>query len=376
MTFVSLGLTCLLRYTVIIGAMDIAATNFSAIGWPLTQPVEQALSAWPNAQLARVVAQHRSGYEVAQGPQLTFRVQAPATWLRPRTDPHIRAVVGDWVVLDAQAKQIEAILPRHTLLKRAAAGEHYQQQLIAANIDYVLLVSGMDDDFNAKRMERYFLLIQSSGAKPILVLTKLDKCDTPELFTSQLVELISADVPVFTLNAKSAEDTSVLHRFLGVGKSVVLVGSSGAGKSTLTNTLLGEQRMKTREVRETDAKGRHTTTHRALIALPQGGCLIDTPGMRELKLSGDERFDEGLFAEINALASQCRFSDCSHGNEPDCAVQAAIATGALSMERYAHFCKLKDERDSAAQTLAERRIQEKTAHQKFSKRLKDKFGRK
>jgi ribosome biogenesis GTPase / thiamine phosphate phosphatase len=356
--------------------MDNAVTNFSAIGWPVSQSIEQALSNWPNAQLARVVAQHRSGYEVAQGPRDTFRVQAPAAWLRPRTDPQTRAVVGDWVVLDAQAKLIEAILPRHTLLKRAAAGEHYQQQLIAANIDYVLLVSGMDDDFNAKRIERYFLLIQSSGAKPILVLTKLDKCENPEFFTNQLSELLVDNLPVFALNAKSADNASVLHPYLGVGKSVVLVGSSGAGKSTLTNTLLGEQRMKTREVRETDAKGRHTTTHRALIALPQGGCLIDTPGMRELKLSGDERFDEGLFAEIDELASQCRFSDCSHGNEPDCAVQKAIAEGKLSAVRYAHFCKLKDERDSAAQTLADRRAQEKTANQKFSKRLKDKFGRK
>ncbi len=356
--------------------MDKAATNFSAIGWPASQSIVHALNAWPNAQLARVVAQHRSGYEVAQGPQHTFRVQAPAVWLRPRTDPQTRAVVGDWVVLDEHAKLIEAILPRHTLLKRAAAGEHYQQQLIAANIDYVLLVSGMDDDFNAKRIERYFLLIQSSGAKPILVLTKLDKCENPSFFTNQLSELLIDDLPVFTMNAKSADDASVLHPYLGIGKSVVLVGSSGAGKSTLTNTLLGEQRMKTREVRETDAKGRHTTTHRALIALPQGGCLIDTPGMRELKLSGDERFDEGLFAEIDDLASQCRFSDCSHGNEPGCAVQAAIAADTLNMARYSHFCKLKDERDSAAQTLANRRAQEKIANQKFSKRLKDKYDRK
>lgn len=356
--------------------MDNALTNFRAIGWPPSQSIEQALQAWPNAQLARVVAQHRSGYEVAQGPLHTFRAQAPAAWLRPRTDPLTRAVVGDWVALDAQAKLIEAILPRHTLLKRAAAGEHYQQQLIAANIDHVLLVSGMDDDFNAKRIERYFLLIQSSGAKPVLVLTKLDKCEKPEFFTDQLQGLVVEDLPVFTLNAKSPEQAGVLEPYLTAGKSVVLVGSSGAGKSTLTNTLLGEQRMKTREVRETDAKGRHTTTHRALIALPQGGCLIDTPGMRELKLSGDERFDEGLFAEINELARQCRFSDCSHGNEPDCAVQAAIAEDRLSAERYAHFCKLKDERDSAAQTLADRHAQEKLGNQKFNKRLKDKYGRK
>jgi ribosome biogenesis GTPase len=351
-------------------------TAFSAIGWPPHLDIVQAMAPWPEGQLARVVAQHRSGYEVAQNLESTFRVQAPAAWLRPRTDPMLRAAVGDWVVLDAQCKQIQEILPRYSLLKRAAAGEHYQQQLIAANINSVLLVSGMDDDFNAKRIERYLLLINSSGAKPILVLTKLDLCDDPSRYVNQLQELIELDIPIFSLNAKNAEQVSVLHPYLSAGKSAVLVGSSGAGKSTITNTLLGEERMKTAAVRETDAKGRHTTTYRALIALPQGGCLIDTPGMRELKLSGDERFDEGLFAEIDALARQCRFNDCGHGNEPDCAVQLAISSEQLTLERYMHYCKLKDERDSAAQTLADRRAQDSQKSSKFSKRNKDKYDRK
>jgi ribosome biogenesis GTPase len=347
-----------------------------AIGWPPEQDIEQTLAPWPNARLARVVAQHRSGYEVAQNLDTTFRVQAPAAWLRPRTDPLTRAAVGDWVVLEPDGKQIQAILPRNTLLKRAAAGEHYQQQLIAANIDSVLLVSAMDDDFNAKRIERYLLLINSSGAKPVLVLTKLDLCPDPAFFLNQLQELATQAIPIFTVNAKNAEQLLVLHPYLAVGKSAVLVGSSGAGKSTLTNTLLGVQKMKTAAVRATDAKGRHTTTYRALIALPQGGCLIDTPGMRELKLSGDERFDEGLFAEIDELAAQCRFNDCSHGNEPDCAVQAAIREEKLSAARYQHYCKLKDERDSAAQTLADRRAQDSQNNYKSTKRNKDKYGRK
>ena len=194
--------------------MNKQSNDFGAMGWPPGQNISQALASWPNAQLARVVAQHRSGYEVAQNPEASFRVQAPAAWLRPRTDPQTRAVVGDWVALDENAKLILAILPRYALLKRAAAGEHYQQQLIAANIDHVLLVSGMDDDFNAKRIERYLLLIQSSGATPILVLTKLDKCGDPEQYTEQLAELIANEVPVFTLNAKSAEQASILHPFL------------------------------------------------------------------------------------------------------------------------------------------------------------------
>ncbi len=350
--------------------------DFTAIGWPPAQSMAEALVPWPGAQLARVVAQHRSGYELAQHPEHSFRAQAPAGWLRPRTDPELRAVVGDWVALDATGKQILGLLPRHALLKRAAAGEHFQQQLIAANIDHVLLVSGMDADFNAKRIERYLLLIAASGAKPVLVLTKLDKCGDPAFYISQLAALAERGIPVHALNAKSLEEAAVLHTYLSPGKSAVLVGSSGAGKSTLTNTLLGTEKMKTRSVREADAKGRHTTTHRALIALPQGGCLIDTPGMRELKLSGDERFDEGMFAEFAALAGQCRFSDCSHGNEPGCAVQAAIAEDRLTLERYQHYCKLKDERDAAAMTLADRRASDKVLSARVKRHVKDKYGRK
>lgn len=350
--------------------------DFAAIGWPPGKSVAAALAPWPSAQLARVVAQHRSGYEVAQDSQSSFRAQAPAVWLRPRTDPELRAVVGDWVALDAAGQQILGLLPRHALLKRAAAGEHFQQQLIAANIDHVLLVSGMDADFNAKRVERYLLLIAASGAKPVLVLTKRDQCATPEFFMQQLQALADGGIPVHALNAKSTDEVAVLHTYLSPGKSAVLVGSSGAGKSTLTNTLLGVEKMKTRSVREADAKGRHTTTHRALIALPQGGCLIDTPGMRELKLSGDERFDEGMFAEFAALTGRCRFSDCSHGNEPGCAVQGAIAAGQLTHERYLHYCKLKDERDAAAMTLADRRAADKALSARVKRHVKDKYRRK
>lgn len=353
-----------------------AVAGFAAIGWPPGQSTAEALAPWPDARLARVVAQHRSGYEVAQHADGSFRVQAPAHWLRPRTDPLLRAVVGDWVALDQAGKQILGVLPRHALLKRAAAGEHYQQQLIAANIDHVLLVCGMDADFNAKRIERYLLLIAASGARPVLVLTKRDKCGDDSVYIGQLAGLAESGIPIHALNAKSAQDAEALHPFLGPGRSVVLVGSSGAGKSTLTNTLLGIEKMKTRAVRETDAKGRHTTTHRALIALPQGGCLIDTPGMRELKLSGDERFDDGLFAEIDALAGACRFSDCSHGNEPDCAVRTAIENGRLDEARYRHYCKLKDERDAAAMTLAARRAQDRVTDNRPRRRNKDKFHRK
>jgi ribosome biogenesis GTPase len=181
-------------------------------------------------------------------------------------------------------------------------------------------------------------------------------------------------IPVHALNAKSPDDIVALHPYLGPGKSAVLVGSSGAGKSTLTNTLLGTERMKTKPVRENDSRGRHTTTYRVLIPLPQGGCLIDTPGMRELKLSGEEDLSDGGFDDIETLARNCRFSDCGHSNEPGCAVNAAIESGALTESRYAHYCKLRDERDAAATTLAQRRAEEAAA-QKTRQRNKDKLGR-
>lgn len=342
------------------------------IGWSDDEELVQAAG---KSRVARVIGQHRSGFDVAEFAGDLRRVQPPAAWTRPRGDPTLRAVVGDWVTLDEDGKNILALLPRRALLKRGAAGEHYRQQLIAANIDHVLVVCGLDADFNPRRIERYLLVVQSSGAAPVLVLTKADQCaDLPDVLVA-LESVRMVGIPVHPLNAKSADDVVALYPYLGPGKSAVLVGSSGAGKSTLTNTLLGSERMKTRTVRENDSRGRHTTTYRVLIPLPQGGCLIDTPGMRELKLSGEEDLADGGWDDIEALAKACRFSDCGHSNEPGCAVNAAIESGALTESRYAHYCKLRDERDAAAVTLAQRRAEEREAHKPFHKRLKDKYGR-
>jgi ribosome biogenesis GTPase len=347
--------------------------DLRAIGWPDSPELRAAAG---DARVARVSGQHRSAYVVADGPEHEWRVQPPAAWTRPRFDPELRAAVGDWVALEPDHRHIARILPRYALLKRAAAGEHYKTQPIAANIDSVLVVVGLDRDFNPRRIERYLLLVQASGAAPVLVLTKADQCEA-ELVDDALDSLaeIVADVPMHAVNAKDAASLAPLHPFLGPGRTVVLVGSSGAGKSTLTNTLLGVEKMKTKAVRENDQRGRHTTTHRALLALPQGGCLIDTPGMRELKLSGEELVEEGTFADIDALAQQCRFSDCGHGNEPGCAILAALADGSLDEARFASYLKLRDERDAAAMSLSARRAEVKELHRGFNKRLKDKYGR-
>ena len=349
-----------------------AFARLRPIGWSDDPELVRAAG---DSCVARVIGQHRSGFDVAEFAGDLRRVQPPAAWTRPRGDPTLRAVVGDWVALDEERKNISALLPRKALLKRGAAGEHYRQQLIAANIDHVLVICGLDADFNPRRIERYLLVVQSSGAAPVLVLTKADQCaDLPDVLTA-LESVRLNGIPVHALNAKSAGDVAVLHPYLGPGHSAVLVGSSGAGKSTLTNTLLGSERMKTRSVRENDSRGRHTTTYRVLIPLPQGGCLIDTPGMRELKLSGEEDLAEGGFDDIKAQATACRFSDCGHSNEPGCAVNAAIESGALTEARYAHYCKLRDERDAAATTLAQRRAEERAAQKPVHQRAKDKYGR-
>jgi ribosome biogenesis GTPase len=357
-------------------AMPDATDAYAAlrpIGWSDDAELIRAAAGRP---VARVTGQHRSGFEVAEGSgaETLRRVQSPAPWTR-KIDPELRAIVGDWVALDAPRTHILELLPRRALLKRGAAGEHHKLQLIAANVDHVIVVVGLDDDFNPRRIERYLVVIQASGATPVLVLTKADKFPDLQGALDALAALNLEGVPVHAVNAKDPESLLPLHVYLGPGKSAVLVGSSGAGKSTLTNTLLGTEKMKTKAVRATDSRGRHTTTHRVLLPLPQGGCLIDTPGMRELKLSGDEDLAEGGFEDVEALAGHCRFSDCGHTNEPGCAVNAAIEAGELTEERYAHYCKLRDERDAAAMTLAARRAEEREAHKPYNKRLKDKYGR-
>ena len=351
-----------------------ALDRLRPIGWPDDDAWREALAAAEGARLARVVGQHRTAYDVATGPDTLLKAQPPMPWTRPRFPPEDRAAVGDWVTLDERGQNIVARLPRRSVLKRGAAGEHTRQQLIAANVDHVLVVTGLDQDYNPRRIERYLVLVRASGASPVLVLTKADQCPIVEDCIALLAEVEESGVPIHAVNAKDPDSLRALHPYLGPGKTVVQVGSSGAGKSTLTNTLLGREKMKTNAVRANDSRGRHTTTSRVLTPLPQGGCLIDTPGMREVKLSGDEDVVES-FEDIEAIAARCRFRDCAHIGEPGCAVQAAIEDGTLDEARFDHFVKLRDEQEAAATTLAARRSEEKVQGKALNKRLKDKYGR-
>lgn len=334
-----------------------------AIGWPFDGAPSDAwagtLAAHPDTQPMRVVEQHRSGYLVAAAPGEALAVESPPEWLRRSgyrkgtMAPEDRAAVGDWVLVE-DGKRIVVMLPRRSAIKRAAAGEHYKQQLIAANIDTVLVVCGLDADFNPRRIERYLLLVQGGGT-PVIVLTKADKPEADiAAAVAALTEIAGQGVAVVPVNAREPASVQGLHRWLGPGMTAVLVGSSGAGKSTLTNSLLGIERMKTAAVRATDDRGRHTTTYRALIPLPSGACLIDTPGMRELKPTGEEDLAEGGFADVEAIATGCRFRDCTHGAEPGCAVRVAVEAGTLSAGRVASYLKLRDELAGAAGQRANR----------------------
>lgn len=325
-----------------------SAPALQRIGWRGELPTLPA-----GCRLARITAQHRAGYEAHDGEHV-FNAQPAPKFLKRKLEPSARPAVGDFVIVEAGTPpHIIEVLERHGVFERAAAGERYTRQLIASNIDVVFVLTGLDRDFNPARLERYLALIETSGARAVVVLTKRDAVsdDAVDAAQAALAARLPADTPIMAVNGKDAASVAALLGFLAPGTTAVLVGSSGAGKSTLMNTLLGEQKMATGATRADD-RGRHTTTHRALLPLPGGACLIDTPGMRELKLTGDEDLD--LFGDIEALADRCRFSDCGHGNEPGCAVREAIEAGELDPARWQHYQKLRDQRAEQATRFEER----------------------
>lgn len=254
--------------------------------------------------------------------------------------------VGDWVVVEQvpgeERFMVADILPRKTWFSRQRAGHGCEEQVVAANIDIVWIVVGLDHDFNLRRLERYLTLAHGGGIEPVVLLNKADCCDAVAEAKAK-AQSVAKEVPIEVISALHGSGIDALGRYLKSGQSLAIMGSSGVGKSTLVNTLVGHGHMETAAARASDSRGRHTTVHRELVFLPDGITLIDTPGMRELQMWGDAEALGQSFPDINELAATCRFADCSHAHEPHCAVRQAVEEGALDSERLQAYQDLSEE---------------------------------
>ncbi|MDH6266111.1 ribosome biogenesis GTPase [Rhizobium sp. SG_E_25_P2] len=294
----------------------------------------------------RVASVHRARIEA-------ISVAGPVELELPANANTAEFAVGDWLLADPHSNMFVRRLERKTILqRRPETGRGLQ--LVAANVDTLLIVTSCNADFNSERLERYLIMANQAGSNPVIVLTKADIAEDVGLFQSQ-AEALQRDLPVIALNGRSSDANTLLSPWCGAGQTVALVGSSGVGKSTLVNTLTGaaaDAKQKTGTIREYDAQGRHTTTARSLHATPGGGWVIDTPGIRSLYVSDVTDGIDTLFADIVELAPLCRFRDCTHAHEPDCAVQAAVKSGAIAADRVERWQSLVSENRARTPTIS------------------------
>jgi ribosome biogenesis GTPase len=319
------------------------------LGWQAFYGQQCDIEEMAQTPPARVVEVHRNGLHVLGDGIDTLIPPGP------------EATVGDWILFDAESPTQSVVLERKSLFKRRAPGTDRRLQLIAANVDTSFIVTSCNQDFNIARLERYVALAFEAEVTPVIVLTKVDLCDDVQPYETKAAQ-ISDRVIVLTLNALSDEAQTVLKPWCGSGQTIAFMGSSGVGKSTLVNALSGDQAVVTASIREDDAKGRHTTTRRQLHFLGNGCAILDTPGMRELQMTGASDGIADLFSDLAALTTQCKFSDCAHETEPGCAVRAAVKAGEVSPDRLKRWAKLVAEERFNSASFSERRENDKAFH--------------
>jgi ribosome biogenesis GTPase len=320
--------------------------NLQSLGWDET--LAEAFRPYEQDGLvpARAAVEHRIDYVVYTE---LGELRAETTGKLRHEGEH--PAVGDWLAVAARPDEgratIHAVLPRRSAFIRKAAFNETKPQVLAANVDVVFIVAGLDNDFNIRRLERYLMLGWESGAQPVVLLTKSDLCPEVDARVAE-VETIAFGVPVHAVSAPRGDGVDTVRSYIPPGRTAALLGSSGVGKSTLVNALVGHQLLPTQPVRESDSEGRHTTTHRELVLLPEGGLVLDTPGMRELQLWDADEGIVATFDDVEQFAAQCRFTDCSHGDEPGCAVRKAIKEGTLDESRFDSWQKLQRELEHLA----------------------------
>jgi ribosome biogenesis GTPase len=319
--------------------------SLEGLGWDPFFEQQMTAEHYPDASPARVVWEGREQYLLSTG-DAEWRAHLAGRVRHTAASSADLPVVGDWVVATFRPAEgtgrIERRLARRSQFARAAAGRKTAQQVIAANIDTVLLVTSFNRDFNLRRLERYLALAWESGARPLIVLNKADLCGDPQRWLAEVTP-VSQGVPLLVTSALRGQGIAEVHETVRTGGTTAVLGSSGVGKSTIINALLGEQAQAVLPIRTADDRGRHSTTARQLICLPRGGILIDTPGMRELQLWDADAGLEHAFADIEGLSHRCRFRDCSHGGEPGCAVADAVSRGHLAAERLDSYRRLQRE---------------------------------